>query len=201
MMPRVANDDIAPPMGLSPWEYWHKAIADADAADWITVAAYGLAAWLSWRASTHVRTDAARIEQYFWQVSAAALIALGINELLDLQALLTGLAKAHAQANGWYEGRRQVQYIFVIALAVVAVAATALLTWWTRRMPNPIRWAMLGFASIGAFIVVRAASFHHIDDLLGSGWQAFNLGSIQEMAGIAIIGVSALVSAREAQKG
>jgi len=113
-----------------------------------------------------------------------------------LQVVLTALAKAHAQANGWYEGRRQVQYVFVIALAAAAVVATGLLIWWTRRMPNPIRWAMLGFTSIGAFIVVRAASFHHIDDLLGSGWQAFNFGSIQEMAGIIIIGASALGYAR-----
>ena len=43
---------------------------------------------------------------------------------------------------------------------------------------------------------MRAASFHHLDELLGRGMPEFNWGSIQEMAGILIVAAAAALYVR-----
>lgn len=62
--------------------------------------------------------------------------------------------------------------------------------WLTRRTDNTVRMALAGLALIGLFILFRVASFHHFDEILGRGNPVFNLGSIQEMAGILIVASS-----------
>jgi len=105
---------------------WQASIAKADMADWVTVAAYLLAAMFSIRAARHARLRREGRERVFWQFTAVLLVFLGINELLDLQALLTFVVRAYARSSGWYGERRPAQYLFVIALAVAAVALGAI---------------------------------------------------------------------------
>lgn len=171
------------------------AVADADLADWVTVFAYGVAALLCWRAAQSNRASRNPNERWAWRLAIPALLFLGVNELLDLQTLLTALGKAHAQANGWYADRRQVQYAFVIGLAVAAIVSGAWLLCTVRSMAPPVRCAIIGFATIGIFIVLRAASFHHADEFLGSGFRTFNVGSLQELFGIALIAIGAIAYA------
>lgn len=175
---------------------WQASIAHADFADWITVAAYVLAAILCIRAAGHGRLRRNPREGTFWKFAAVLLLFLGINELLDLQTLLTMIGRAHAKAYGWYPEHRRIQYIFVVALAAGAVVFGAAVLWWTRRMHYAVRLALGGLLFIGLFILLRAASFHHLDDILGRGATEFPLGSVQEMAGILIIAVAALLYAK-----
>lgn len=182
-------------------EYWQKAIFDADAADWITVAAYFITALLCLRASDWAKLRGALREARFWWFSSILLVLLGINELLDLQALLTAVGKAHAQAYGWYEDRRQVQYVFVLALGAAGIITGIAILWLTQRMAKPVQVALVGFLFIAVFILLRAISIHHVDELLGSGFQRFNWGSVQEMIGIAIVAVAALRYRRKPTKG
>ncbi len=175
---------------------WQASIAKADMADWVTVAAYLAAAWLSARAAGHATFKQETHEMLFWRFTAVLLVLLGINELLDLQTLLTSAGRAYAKSSGWYEERRQVQYVFVIALAVAAVVGAAALLWLTRQMNWAVRIALAGLVFIGQFVLLRAASFHHLSDILGRGLPAFNLGSVQEMAGILIVAAAAWFYAR-----
>jgi hypothetical protein len=168
------------------------ALADADFADWITVAAYLLAAIFCWLAGRRSAATGHRKERRFWIISALALIFFGVNELLDLQTLISTVGRDVAEAGGWYEDRRPIQYAFVAALGLAALVFGLGLLRWTRAMSKAVRTALLGFVFIGVFILFRAASFHHLDQLLGSGFQAFNMGSIQEMIGIFIVGGAAL---------
>lgn len=82
--------------------------------------------------------------------------------------------------------------MFVIGLAVAAVIAGILMLWLTRRTHASLRLALIGLSFIGLFVLLRAASFHHIDELLGSGAPQFNWGSVQEMMGIVIVAIAAL---------
>lgn len=175
---------------------WQVSITYADAADWITVAAYVLAAILCTRAVGYGRLRQKPREGMFWKLSAMLLLFLGINELLDLQTLLTMLGRAHAKAHGWYPEHRRIQYIFVAALAVGAVILGVAALWWARRTHYAVRLAVAGLMFIGLFILLRAASFHHLDDILGRGATEFPLGSVQEIAGILIIAVAALLYAK-----
>ncbi len=172
---------------------WQTSIAKADAADWITVTAYLIAAILSIQAAQQAWLRRESRDTLFWRVTVVLLLFLSVNELLDLQTLLTAIGRQYAVQNGWYEERRQVQYLFIIGLSGLGVIAGIFMLWWTRHTDNAVRFALAGLALIGLFILFRAASFHHFDELLGRGNPAFNLGSIQEIAGILIVASSAIL--------
>lgn len=175
---------------------WRSSIANADMADWVTVAAYLAAAALSARAAGRAVLRRRAHDVAFWRITAVLLVLLGINELLDLQTLLTSVGRAHAKANGWYGEHRRVQYAFVVALGAAAAVAGIVLLWLTRRMHAAVRLALAGLGFIALFVVLRAASFHHLDDFLGRGAPAFNWGSLQEMAGILIVATAAALYVR-----
>ncbi|HEU4820878.1 MAG TPA: hypothetical protein VFS87_06940 [Qipengyuania sp.] len=173
------------------WPDWRASLADASASDWITVAAYLLAAVIAARAAQAARHRAESRDALFWRLTAAVLVFLGINELFDLQTVLTAVGKAWALWGGWYEDRRLYQFEFILALAVVAFVGGFAALRLTRGAHRTVRWALLGLVFIGIFVLLRAASFHHVDALLGMGPDAFNWGSVQEMLGILIVGLAA----------
>lgn len=180
---------------------WQTSIARADLADWWTVAAYGLAAFLSARAAAHADLSGQARERMFWRITAVLLVLLGINELLDLQTLLTSVGRAHAKVNGWYGEHRRVQYVFVMALGAAAAFAGIAMLWITRRTHAAVRLALAGLVFIGLFVLLRAASFHHLEELLGRGATEFNWGTLQKMAGILIVAAAAVLYARKASSG
>lgn len=178
-------------MSAGLWPDWRASLADASASDWLTVAAYVLAAALAHRAARSASLRTQPRERLFWLIVSGLLLFLGVNELFDLQLVLTSVGKAWALDQGWYEDRRLYQLEFVIALAVLAVLAGSAAVRFTRAAHPTVRWALLGLVFIGVFVLLRAASFHHVDTLLGMGPAAFNWGSMQEMLGIVIIGLAA----------
>ena len=180
------------------FDAWRASLADADFADWITVAAYLGTACLVGRAALHAASPSSGSERRFWRITSVLLVFLAINELLDLQTLLTLVGRAHAKAYGWYGARRPVQFAFIVSLALLAVIAGATMLWRMRRANGAVQLALAGLGFLGMFILVRAASFHHVDDLLGRGNSHFPWGSIQEMAGILSIAAAALLYSREA---
>lgn len=178
-------------MSSSLWPDWGASLADASFSDWITVAAYLLVAAIAFRASQVAKRRRIPRERSFWVLVAGLMAFLGFNELFDLQTVVTAVGKAWALEQGWYEDRRLYQAEFIFALAVVAVLAGLAAVWLTRGTHRSVRWALLGLVFIGAFVLVRAASFHHVDALLGMVPEAFNWGSVQEMVGIVIVGLAA----------
>ncbi len=164
-------------------------------ADWMTVAACLLAAAMSMRAAA-LRSSAAT-ERHFWQFAAGLLVFLAINELLDLHTLLTIAGRAHAKAFGWYGAHREAQYAFVIALSGAAAMAGLAILWLTRRADYAVRIAVVGLAFIGLFALLRAASFHHLDDLLGGGTSRFDWSSVPEIVGIAVVAYAAAIYPRD----
>ena len=65
--------------------------------------------------------------------------------------------------------------------------------WFTRRTRFAVRLAQLGLTFIVAFVLLRAASFHHVDLILGRGLAGVTLGSLQEIAGILVVAAAALL--------
>ena len=79
-----------------------------------------------------------------------------------------------------------------------ATAALAVLTLfvWLRRAVAAVRVAAFGLVLLISFIVVRAASFHHMDE-----WVTYDIAGVRtgwwlEIAGILTIGLSALAYSR-----
>ena len=164
---------------------WRLGIGDPTVMGWFTVLAYFAAGFLCWRAAKKgLHTTKVR---WFWMALAGLLIFLGINKQLDLQTAFTFMAKDFAKATGWYENRRIVQGIFVVLIALGGMITTGALFWFYRRELKVLWPALAGLAFLGSFVVIRAASFHHVDQVLNAGPGGFRMNWLFELGGIAAI--------------
>jgi hypothetical protein len=172
---------------------WEPGIGDPTVLGWLTVVAYFYAAWLCLQAYRSARSLRApgRLTAA-WSLLTLLMIALGFNKQLDLQTLLTVVARRWALRGGWYERRRTVQVEFIETLAVCGVAALTAGAWLMRRHLREIGLAGFGAIFIVVFVLVRAASFHHVDSFLHAGPGGLRMNWILELGGIALIGVGAL---------
>lgn len=176
---------FTPLFGFTDGDRWRPGIGDPTVMGWLTVFAYFGAAFLCWRAATKA-SRASKI-RWFWMALAALLVFLGVNKQLDLQTAFTFVAKDFAKATGWYENRRIVQGIFVVIIALAGMATTAALFWFYRRELKQLWPALAGLAFLGSFVVIRAASFHHVDQFLNAGPGGFRMNWLLELGGIAAI--------------
>ena len=168
---------------------WAPGIGDPSLMGWLTVLLYAACAWQCWRTARVLPAEGGLVarERWLWRGLAIAFGGLCINKQLDLQTALTELGRSIAFRQGWYEQRGLVQVAFVLMIAVgavVALLAVMVLMW------NAARWtrvAILGAALVAAFVVIRAASFHHVDRLLVSTVFGLRFNWIVEMSGIATV--------------
>lgn len=194
---------------------WSPQIGDPTVTGWFTVFAYFSSAYLCLRAfmaqkagpprpylpsifallrviRKHFPTVPAPAERAaFWLVMSAVMAALGLNKQLDLQSLLTEIGRSLARSQGWYQMRNQVQYAFILAIVLGALAVMLALLLLLRRRLSEYRIALLGLAFLLAFIVIRAASFHHVDRLIKLEFGPLRANFLLEFPGILIVGLSA----------
>jgi hypothetical protein len=177
---------------------WRPAIGDPSVVGWITVLAYFLAALLAGRTALASRRCAglssapqeARLVFRFWLAIAWLLVVLGVNKQLDLQTLLTQLLRDLAQAQGWYENRRPYQIGFILVIGAAGAAGTTLLALRLRPVVRRVWVGVLGVGLLVSFVLIRAASFHHVDLLLKRG--TVHLNWLLELGSIAVLGLGAL---------
>lgn len=173
---------------------WSPGIGDPSVAGWLTVVLYAAAAWTTWRLLRDweaLSPGAALHEDWFWKMLLIGLVLLGINKQLDLQSALTEIGRMLADQQGWYENRRQVQIAFIVGIAIMGVTvlgATLNLTW---GAPSATFWALLGSTGLLVFVVIRAASFHHIDEMLGKDISGLRINWLLEMSMLLVIIASA----------
>ncbi len=178
--------------------HWRPGIGDPTLIGWLTVAGYLIAAGFcgacAWRADRVSLADRFRQHRVFWWGLAVIMLLMAINKQLDIQSWFTMVGKQLAKAGGWYSLRRTFQIWFI---AGIALSGLIFLMWlsWTFRL----RWRQYGLALFGivflvSFVIIRAASFHHVEQFLG--WQSagFRMNWILEIGGIACVGTSALIS-------
>lgn len=190
---------------------------------WVTVVAYFATAWLCIRAFEAEKRGPprpllpsiaalARVMRKHWPappaparraalwlVLASIMIALGINKQLDLQTLFTELGRQAAYAGGWYEQRRVVQGMFVLAIAVCGALGLALLWWLTRGQLRDFRLTLAGLALLVCFVVIRAASFHAVDALIDVRALGIRMNWVLELGGIGLMAAGVLRRLRAPQ--
>lgn len=177
---------------------WRPGIGDASPLGWLTVAAYLAGSGLCWAASRRARRTARTVARLapveagnqralaaFWLAGCGLLFLLGVNKQLDLQSLFTQLTRDLALAQGWYAERRRYQVAFVAGLAGAGALAGALAAWRLRRILGRVAGPLLGATVLCVFVVVRAASFHHVDLALHGG--PVPLNATLELGGILVI--------------
>ena len=163
---------------------------------WFIVAAYFGGALAAFAASR----SAARNEARFWLGVSLLLVLLGLNKELDLQSLLTEAGRTLTRAIGIYEQRRLLQGLFLLLLAGAAALAILRLRKILHRSSAPAKTAAVGIATLFAFILLRAASFHHIDNWVTIEVRGLRSGWWLELVGIVVIGLSALAFRAEARR-
>ena len=145
--------------------HWVPGIGDPTVGGWVTVAAYfaaSLACFLM-----HRRSRSVAVASGIWGVLSLALLFLAINKQLDLQTLLTVAGRSVAKSQGWYEQRRSVQSAFIASLGAAGFLCVGAVAYALRRAPRSAWLALCGLMFLGGFVLIRAASFHHVDSLLG----------------------------------
>ena len=163
---------------------WHPGIGDPTAIGWITVAAYGSAALLCFLCQ---RRSPQGDHRRFWWFMALVMVLLGVNKQLDLQTWFTEVGRDMAREQGWYARRQLVQMVFITGLLLAALAVRG---WLVKRLVNLdpyARRAGIGLLLLMVFVIVRAASFHHIDALLGMSLQGMRFNAVLELSGIGVI--------------
>jgi hypothetical protein len=177
---------------------------------WSMVFAYALAAALCWRAATRYRGSSTFGGQTAQLVRPGVLISgtglwigltllfvvLAISKQLDLQSWLASTGRAIARSEDWYERRRIVQAIFIIAVAAGGLVVLPALAWLTRRTWRTTGLALVGGTFLITFILIRAASLHHIDQLLGWKVLGVRLNWVLEISGIACVVIGAFNAQR-----
>jgi hypothetical protein len=133
----------------------------------------------------------------FWFALCGVLVFLGVNKQLDLQSCFTQVGRDMAKSEGWYEKRRMVQGVFVVVMAVLGMLIIATSYWYVHAAWRRYRIAFFGIIYLVTFVVIRAASFHHIDVFLKSGVGGLYFNHILELGGILFIGYAAWNATRQ----
>lgn len=177
---------------------WRPRIGDPSPMDWGITAIYFLGSvicFLTARTEPQTSQHERGRHRRFWLALAVMMLALGLNKQLDLQTLLTQVGREIARSGGWYGQRRVFQAAFVFNCVVLG-AIFAGVGWRMLRGQSRVAYlAYLGVVFLITFVVLRAASFHHIDTVLyrlpGLG-RNVNFGL--ELVGVLIVTTSGFMS-------
>lgn len=178
--------------------HWSPGIGDPSVFGWITVFLYIATAWQCSRLATKHSAQLQPGETTLWWVLALGLLALGINKQLDLQTAFTEIGRMVAIHQGWYARHREVQLEFIYGIAAVAGLTAVALAVLARRAHVATIFALLGSVFLLAFVVIRAASFHHVDLFIKSEFLGMRMNWLMEIGGICIISAGALWRCRVA---
>jgi hypothetical protein len=176
---------------------WRPGFNDPDPLGLVTFAAYGVATVLCIRAALR-RDESPPVQQSkrAWLLFGLVLGFVGLNEQLDLQTLLIQWGRQTAEIHGWYEKRRMVQHAFMVTFSAAVVAGALLVgrQFWTFVKTQWL--AVAGAMAVIGYVLVRDASFNHIDDRQGSWWNLKDSLRVGELAGVTAIGIAAWRYAR-----
>jgi hypothetical protein len=164
---------------------WSPGIGDPTVGGWVTTFVYFATVAQMWRVAR--RIDRVSFEWTVWRLILLCMLALGINKQLDLQTAFTEAGRILAHHQGWYENRQAVQKMFIAALGGAAAAGCIAIAVIAYQMPRSTRLALCGLVVLTAFVLIRAASFHRVDILLGMSTLGLKVNWILEIGGILLV--------------
>lgn len=182
---------------------WSPTLASPTMFGWITVLSYFLVMLLCARNARNVVAPArpgpaaffkARAQRRVWLTLAIVLFLLGLNKQTDLQTLMTIVGRAIARQQGWYGERRHLQRNLIVVIGAIAIVLCGFLYLVIRRAGLWAIVATVDTVLLCAFILVRTASLHDVDLLLGRGAMGITVNLVIEMGAIALDAVAALLA-------
>ena len=168
---------------------WSPGIKDGTFISWLAVGIYTLACLLSIgvarrESCRHISLPRHRI---FWTLVILFLAFLALNKQLDLQTGFTELLRGISKHEGWYEARRGIQRLFVIGMIGGAILALFTLLILIRRSFWRLLPIAFGMTLLVSFLLIRSASFHHMDLFLPTSVFGIKLYILLELGGGVVV--------------
>lgn len=138
----------------------------------------------------------ARSRRRFWVVLAALVLVLGLTRQLDLQALLSELARGLVSAEGQYDTREGFQLALVIAVAIFGTIGLGMALVTFRQVEGSVLTAVAGMAVLMVFTLIRLISLHDIDHFLGLGLPHARINNAIEIGVLIAIALPAFLFSR-----
>ena len=162
-------------------------VGDPTVLGWMTFALYLVAAVVSFRAATVIRSRQATEFSRAWSLIALGLLVLGLNKQLDLQTVLIHFAGRVAQREHFYEYRQALHAFFFVGL--FGLTGIVLFRWSAKikMFARQFRMAAIGCALVAAYILVRAASIDQVDQLLGFDLERIPCLWVLEVGGLGLV--------------
>jgi hypothetical protein len=164
---------------------------------WTNFALYLVAALLAFRAAfVSSRLPWSSETGRIWIWLGIILAVLGLNKQLDLQTLLIELGRQGARREHLLEYRPELHVLFflgfILGIIALFVAVRFRLPGHIGRFGRQLPWAAGGCAMVCAYIVIRATSIEHIDQMLGFDLEQIPFLWLLEAGGLLLIIVQAL---------
>jgi hypothetical protein len=177
-------------------------IGDSSLNGWATFIVYLATAWLCFRNSRGSvavlgavagRAALARSRRRFWMVLAALVFLLGLTRQLDIQALLSELARKLLSLEGQYDTRAGLQLALVIAIGIFGMIGlgSALITF--RRAEATVLTATAAAAILLVLTLIRLISLHDVDRFLGQGVPHARINNVIEIGALIVIAVASFL--------
>jgi hypothetical protein len=139
-------------------------------------------------------------EGKIWWLMAVVLLFLGINKQLNLQTLMIDLGRSAAVAGGWYERRRFVQGLFCAGFAVLGLCFLGFFAARARQFIGKNRVAFAGIIVLLFFVVLRASTINHANNLIHIDLKDEHWAWILELCGSFLIIRAAAIAAKSILK-
>ena len=126
-------------------------------------------------------------EHRVWQAIATLFVALCISKQLDLETALTEAGRAVAFSEGWYKQRQVVQVAFVMLVTLSSIIAGIIFLMWARNGPLSTLLALIGATFVVAYLMLRAVSFHPVDQFIAGQILGLPWNWILQIGGIGVV--------------
>lgn len=164
-------------------------------AGYLVVAGVALVLW--WSEQRHP----ARVEREwwptYWWTSAALLLSMAAARAGSLGDLVGELGREQVRSGGWYDARRTLQAVSVIAVSALWGLGVIIAVW--RVPPRRRRYLphAVGVSGLVAFAAIRIVSLHQVDALLyRRDIAGVRIVSILELTLLAVTAVAGIVTTR-----
>jgi hypothetical protein len=131
-------------------------------------------------------------ERTFWMGVTAAMVLLGLTRRLDIVSEVAATCRTLARNEGWYPERRAYQIFFVLMVGLSAGVFLGHAAYRLRRVQRHIFLALFILVFLATLTLVRAASFHQVDQVLYYPFWGIRFYWALELSGITLLAVSAL---------
>lgn len=175
---------------------WQQAVFQLNWPHGLVAGAYGAVAWLCFLNARLTKEAFGRCS--IWCVAVMLLCFLGANVLLQGDVFVTHVVRTLARLQGWYEQRRELQYLLIglVALSVLVLGYK------TRQRfelytPSEVGMVSAGLLALVLLLAMRTVSAHGTDAVINTRFAGLSTGRLLELLGITSVALGALRNLRQ----